>query len=387
MTNSVQTKTVGNKENKAFMILSALGILFVVDDHLGKSLSLFTQIFPYDSFFMPMFCFISGYFFSEKHAQSWKNVISFSIHKFKKWILPYLGWILFYGILTALLRRLDILEMGAMPWWDLTYNILTSGTSYGFNSASWFVPTLFCVAIVYCGIKRLFRRPWKDTLAMCIFALLGAAAVYVARTEYNTGRLYMPLKILFYLQFYHLGVFFRNKIEPWFDRTSGVKLCTGAVIVNLILQSVYGDAIAFPVCSSMSGFYTDNLFLPLITSITGIAFWLKISKTLVPALQHNPLVNFISDNTFFIMTHHVGVKHLFLGLLMIGSRCGLEAGCAVDVYAFRTDPWYVVTEPSWVPSACFLFTMFVLVLSCKAFHAAKNWLPNPHRSSWQQKEP
>ena len=51
----------GSKENKAFMILSALGILFVVDEHLGRPIAFLSQIFPYDSFFMPMFVFISGY--------------------------------------------------------------------------------------------------------------------------------------------------------------------------------------------------------------------------------------------------------------------------------------------------------------------------------------
>lgn len=50
----MEQNLIGRKENKAFMILSALGILFVVDVHLGSPLGVLTRIFPYDSFFMPL---------------------------------------------------------------------------------------------------------------------------------------------------------------------------------------------------------------------------------------------------------------------------------------------------------------------------------------------
>ena len=44
------------------MVLSALGILMVVDHHTFTALNLFGDYIPYNSFFMPMFVFISGYF-------------------------------------------------------------------------------------------------------------------------------------------------------------------------------------------------------------------------------------------------------------------------------------------------------------------------------------
>ena len=43
------------KSNKTFMILSALGILFVVDAHAWSPLGLMTNFFPYNSFFMPIY--------------------------------------------------------------------------------------------------------------------------------------------------------------------------------------------------------------------------------------------------------------------------------------------------------------------------------------------
>ena len=51
------------KSNKQFMILSAIGIIQVVICHLATDIKLTGYIFPYTSFFIPMFIFISGYFY------------------------------------------------------------------------------------------------------------------------------------------------------------------------------------------------------------------------------------------------------------------------------------------------------------------------------------
>lgn len=367
-----QTCVVGNKENKAFMILSALGILFVVDVHLGNSVSFLTQIFPYNSFFMPMFAFISGYFFREKHIRSWGSLFRFSVKKVKNLLLPYFFWIAFYGVLTYLLRKYGILEIGQISYADLIRNITTSGTSFEFNDPAWFVPLLFCVILSYCFIRKIAAKHWNDYPAMVFFALIGAAAVYASNTSFHTTNHYMLLKVSFFLQFYHLGVLFRNKLEAWFDNTSGLILCTAAVVINILLLAIYGDDISFPLCASMSGFRTNNPFLPLITSVTGITFWLKISKKLVPVLGQNRLVNFISDHTDFIMTHHLAVKHLFIGLMILGYRCGMECFSGIDVQRFRTESWYIYGRISWCKSACYLFTIAVLVISCKALCVLKD---------------
>ncbi len=54
---------VERKSNKTMMLLSAIGILMMVDNHASEPVSLMTKVFPYNSFFMPLFIFISGYFF------------------------------------------------------------------------------------------------------------------------------------------------------------------------------------------------------------------------------------------------------------------------------------------------------------------------------------
>lgn len=358
----------GRKTNKAFMILSAIGILFVVDSHLGSNMPFFTQIFPYGSFFMPMFAFISGYFFSEKHLQSWKHLFQFICRKVKTLLLPYFLWVVFYGVLTALLRQLNILEIGKISLVDFIQNVVTDGTSFGFNDPAWFVPLLFCVVVGYSFIRKVFGKHWNDTVAMGFFAVFGAIAVALSQTDFRTQNTFMLMKVPCFLQYYHLAVFFRNHLERYFDKASTLTVCTGAVLVNITLLSIYGYEISFPLYATMGGFQPNAPFLPLLTSITGIAFWLKIAKLLVPVLGQSKFVNFISDNTAFIMTHHLAVKHLFIGLLLLARHLGANCFYGIDVQQYRMYAWYTYSEYPWCNTACFLFTVAVLVLLCRFYH-------------------
>lgn len=51
--------------NMQFCILSALGMFFVVDGHLNNSYLDIGGLVPYYSFHMPLFAFISGYFYKK----------------------------------------------------------------------------------------------------------------------------------------------------------------------------------------------------------------------------------------------------------------------------------------------------------------------------------
>jgi fucose 4-O-acetylase-like acetyltransferase len=374
---------VGKKTNKAFMILSALGILFVVDVHLGQPLSVLTNVFPYDSFFMPMFAFISGYFFKDSTNRSWKDVVNYAAGKFQKLFLPYLGWAIFYNLLSRLLFQAGFWNIQSLSLRDLIYCVVTSGVTSAFNSPAWFAPLLFCVCIAYCIIQKTFQRFWNDHLALVLFISAGTVAVVAAGTNATIPLLYMVLKVPFFLQFYHLGLYFRKYLEKPFDRLSALAVCLTAVVVNMALIFFYGNTIEFPICSSMSGFRSGSPMLPLVTSVTGTAFWLKISKKLVPFLGRNKLVNYISENTFFIMTHHIGVKHLFIWLCLMGYQCGIGIFSGIDKHQFLTNGLYLYDAHRWCKPACFLFTILFLILACKLWQSCIHTL----RSIQLKKQP
>lgn len=376
---SVQTvsrQKEGRKSNKAFMLLSALGIIFVVDVHLGQPLAILTNIFPYDSFFMPMFAFISGYFFKELHCQTWKDVLCYSLAKMRKLFIPYLGWVVFYNCLSAVLFHMGIWNIQGLSLRDLVYGVVTTGVTSAFNSPAWFAPLLFGVSVTFCVVRRMFHKIWNDHVFLAIFLGIGIAVAEVAGNGFDVPLLYMVLKVPFFLQFYYIGLYFRKYWEFWFDRCHIILICLVAVAINRILISHYGNAVEFPLCSAMAGFHSGNPLMPLITSVTGTAFWLKISKALVPMLGHNRLVNYISDNTFFIMTHHIGVKHLFVAVCLLGSHMGVTLFSGIDVQQFLSDGLYLYNAHSWCAPACFVFSMAVLLIGCKLFDTLINLIPS-----------
>lgn len=371
MINKSNQEIPKDKTNKAFMILSALGIIFVLDAHVWSRMAFFTQIFPYDSFFMPMFVFISGYFFKEKYIESFNSVLAFVKNKFQKLMIPYIGWIIFYGIFTTILTNCGILNFQKAEIFPLIKTIIVQGSSFGFNSPSWFVPLLFYVSVSYIIIRKVFEKHWNEPLAMLILFLFGTVAVYFSSTYKLTAVIMLVAKLLFFLQFYELGIFFKKHLEKIFDKANFITVVALCISINIILLSIYDVKINFPNCSYMGGFRTNNVVLPMITTLTGTAFWLKVSKTLVPAIGNSKLVNYISNNTFFIMTNHLTIKALFNGLLIIGKKYGINQLQSVDALQFKSSAWYVYTDYDWIWSACFFFTLAGTLAFCFIYTKGK----------------
>ncbi|MBR4413454.1 MAG: acyltransferase family protein, partial [Lachnospiraceae bacterium] len=77
-----------SKSNKKFMVLSAIGIFMVVDHHTFTAMNLFGDFIPYNSFFMPMFVFVSGYF---NKVDSDTKLLTYTWKKIKSLLFPYIG--------------------------------------------------------------------------------------------------------------------------------------------------------------------------------------------------------------------------------------------------------------------------------------------------------
>lgn len=107
------------------MILSAIGIIMMVDVHAGSPIGFLINLFPYDSFFMPLFVFISGYFFNPEKAT---NMVSYIIGKLKRLLVPYVVHnLLIGGLVTILLSLFGITWFAAWSPGKFLRGMFSSG--------------------------------------------------------------------------------------------------------------------------------------------------------------------------------------------------------------------------------------------------------------------
>lgn len=86
-----------------FKFLYFIGIISIIISHCGSGgIDLLYNWFPFNSFFLALFAFTSGYFFRECKTE---HTVKYIIYKFKKLIVPLYLYNLFYGLLVLFLRQ------------------------------------------------------------------------------------------------------------------------------------------------------------------------------------------------------------------------------------------------------------------------------------------
>lgn len=320
--------------NYQFIILQAIGIILVVVGHKG-GITLFTDWFPPYSFHMPMFIFISGYFYKKNSDE---NLIEYVMKKFKNLMIPYFIWNLIYGIIVNILRENHVVDYGSeISLSSLFRSPWINGHQFALNIATWFVPALFIVQVIYIFFRKLCKyiNFENEYIIMLIFAVIGCLGVLQANKGPTEGWNLTIIRTMFLIPFFHLGYLYNQKLEKK-DNINNIVYFIGLFIIQFILIKKY-NYLDFS-AAFCSNFNKQNIFLPYITSITGIMFWLRISRLLVDSFGRNKVVNYIGNNTWTIMMHHQFVFFIINAFFaLIAKKANL---IDFNYEKFRTNIWY-----------------------------------------------
>ena len=362
-----------NKTNKKFMLLSAIGIFMVVDHHTFTAFNLFGTYIPYNSFFMPMFVFISGYF---NKVDDKTKLSSYIGRKAKNLLIPYAGISLLVFILQQLINLFKSGELYAYPSGYLAYvleRILTVGSFAAIAEPMWFVIALFAALLVYALLKKLLNKIWNSYIMFAIFCLLQFRVVYMAQNmdPELLNRFLLPLKVLFFLPFLELGIIYREHLEKKHSELpGGVKIAVMflMLVINAIrtiyLPNPYD--LAFDSINDLSGFTSPYFVTPLISSIIGITFWLTMVELISKALAESSFVNYLSCNTFWIMGLHIVFFNILNCVLMIINEHIILLPYFDTAY-FSESEWYY-----WEPCPAFkcVYVIFGILgpLACKRLY-------------------
>ena len=335
-----------SKSNKKFMLLSAIGIFMVVDSHTFTAFDLFGGFIPYNSFFMPMFVFISGYF---NKVDSSTNLLKYIGKKLKTLLLPYvlLSLLVFGGELLLDWIKLD--QTPEVPSWYLSYaleRVVTIGAFAPIATPMWFVISLFCLLIIYAVLKKFLFKIWNSFVMLPVFLGLHFWVVYLAKTMDPESMTYLltPLKVLFLLPFLEMGIIYRNHLEKKHEGMSGgAKI--GLMAILLGINAIRAMYLPYPydVCinsiDDLSGFTSPYIVTPLVSSIVGILFWLTLVDLAGKPVYESRFVNYMSCNTFWIMSLHVLFFNILNLILMLISE-NIVYLLYFDSEYFRESEWY-----------------------------------------------
>ncbi len=297
-------------EIRELRILSAIGIILVVAGHLGYNLFDIGGLFPYYSFHVFIFLFVSGYFYRREAEE---RIGRYLIGKCVTLLLPYFVWNLFYGILSNLLHGAGFSIGETLSLRGLFLSPFLDGHQFMYNFPAWFVPVLFMLEVINVIMRKvlsLLRLNYEWLIfAGCLAA--GILTVWLAIGGHVWGYYKLPGRLLFMMPGFQMGRIYREKLEdldrledgPYFLIVMGIQVLITILCGGLAFSAVWVSSFA------------NGPLIPYLTVVTGIAFWLRIARIIsgIPYLAGKMV--YIGRNTFAVMMHHtlcfMLVKELF----------------------------------------------------------------------------
>ena len=290
-----------DQTNLQFKLLSAIGIILVVSGHCYHGgISLAYEWFPTYSFQLSLFVFISGYFYKPAYEE---KPFRYILKRFKRLVIPAYLWNIVYGLFILLMKNFDYTIGEEVDPYHLFVMPFIDGEAFQYNLGSWFVYPLFLV----CVIHVLFRKALKllhfrnETVILVLYLLIGMYGIQLSLDGQNEGVMKLLTRTMFFLPSFQLGSVYHRFWEKK-DTLNNAAYFSILFFVQLLLLTFNQDLQYYP--SGMTGFQ-NGVLLPYLTSLTGIAFWLRISRLLTPIICNWRLVRLISDNTYSIMIHHL----------------------------------------------------------------------------------
>lgn len=350
--------------NVTFGILFALAILMIVAGHAGYDILTVGGLFPYYSFHVPLFLFISGYFYRGEEEE---HPLAYLKKKAKRLLLPYFVWNLVYGVMAWALRAFGGFSMGeALSLKTLLISPFLNGYQFIYNYAAWFVPVLFLIEMMNLCMRLVLKKLHLNSEWLI---LLGTLAVGMLVVQFAIdGRVWglykTPGRILFLYPCFQMGQFYKKKLEardrlgnaPYFAVVIGVQVLLHLCCNGLAYSSVW--------CTG----FANGPLIPYVTVVSGTAFWLRVARILTPLCGGSRIggsaaqsgaeeqagtvaaadpaggfLLYLGRSTYTVMMHHVMAFMLVKAVL---AGIAAHTGCLADFDFVRfyadIDYYYLV---------------------------------------------
>lgn len=321
-----------------FKILYAVGMVMVVCGHTyGGGISLASDWFPYAGFHLALFAFCSGYFYKRS---SESHIGRYIIKKIKRLLLPLYSYTIVYGIIVQILKNKGFEIGGDLTLHNLLIMPITNGHQFIYNMGGWFIVPLFMIEVYNILFRKLigvFNINITEFYIFIMNLVIGITGNQLACIGYRNGWWLVLVRMLYFVPFYELGVFYKNKIERLDKQIPGIWYFTFIFTVKLIIICIYRKVPIYT--ASWCNDFTEGPIMPVIIGYLGIAFWLRIAVILEPVIGKSKYINLIADNTYPIMMNQ------FIGFMIVKTIFALFNRYTLlfedfDWMNYKSDIWY-----------------------------------------------
>lgn len=289
-----------DKWDYELLFVQSIAILAMILGHTGPTFTpIGAKIFPYYSWHMPLFVFISGYLLSAKGSYH-----SFVLKKTRRLLLPALGVRAALTGLALIASRTYLHTPGlSLSLEGLLVNPFIMCDAYPLSNAMWFIFQLYVLELIYGALVRLAGSRGQWILLLILLGLSLASLYYVHQTlgQMPEGWIVFPLRTFFLLFFMAAGYIFRQQrtrwqINPW--------IILGIV---LIAQTIYvystGHKINFS-AHSMDVANVTLFFMPIVTTLTAAACLFSVARILSPFIHGSFLLRMVGAHTKYVVYFH-----------------------------------------------------------------------------------
>ena len=215
--------------NKTFTILSCIGICLIILGHLNYGILEFGGLFPYYSYHVLIFVFISGYFYKPEDEN---NILAFIKRKAKRLLLPYMIYNLITGIVIVILHNFGVTYGENLSLYNLFIAPFYGGHQFMLNAPGWFIPALFLLEVCNVVGRKVLSlvKIRNEYLIMVLYALLGITTVILAQRGSVYEWYKIPGRLLLMAPVLQLGRLYRADLEEK-DRIPNI-LYFGVLLIN-----------------------------------------------------------------------------------------------------------------------------------------------------------
>lgn len=252
--------------SKQFNILKGLGILLVVIGHVFMHGKIHNFIYL---FHIPLFYFISGYFFKEKYID---NILGFIKKRFLRLYVPYIYWGVFFIALINLFVLWNLIDDSPITIVSgFKSAILLCLFKYipPLSGAIWFLKSLFISNILFVFIRKismLLNKKYSIHLTILISISLYIIGVMLQNHDIRFSMYSSLNRELCVTMFVCIGWFYHLYIEK------RVRYNIGLLVISFILLVFFSYLYTFDI-----GAMSFNPLVVLFSAMIGCYFMLSCS--------------------------------------------------------------------------------------------------------------